>query len=116
MYHSGVDESDKKAILDSMSDPSGGCCVLFATIAFGMGINISNISLVIHLGPPSDIDDCLQEMGRAGRNGKPAHCLQEMGRAGRNGKPAHAHLYLNGRLMYHSLSNEMKMYCDTNEQ
>ena len=59
LYHSGVDESDKKAILDSMSDPSGGCCVLFATIAFGMGINISNISLVIHLGPPSDIDDYL---------------------------------------------------------
>ena len=46
----------------------------------------------------------------------PFDCLQETGRAGRNGKPAHAHLYLNGRLMYHSLSNEMKMYCDNNEQ
>ena len=100
MYHSRVDESDKKAILESMSDPSGSCRVLFATIAFGMGINISNISLVIHLGPPSDIDDYLQEIGRAGRNGKPAH----------------AHLYLNGRFVYHSLSNEMKMYCDNNEQ
>ena len=42
-----------------MSDPSGSCRVLFATIAFGMGINISNIFLVIHLGPPSDIDDYL---------------------------------------------------------
>ena len=79
-----------------MSDPSGSCHVLFATITFGMGINISNIFLVIHLGPPSDIDDYLQETGR-------------------NGKPAHAHLYLNGRFMYHSLSNEM-LYCDNNEQ
>lgn len=95
MYHSRVDETDKKAILESISDPSGSCRILFATIPFGMVVNISNISLVIHLGPPSDIDDYLQEIGRAGRNVKPAH----------------AHLYLNGRFMHHSLSNEMNFNC-----
>ena len=41
--------------------------VLVATCAFGMGIDVKCLSRVIHYGPPSDIDDYIQETGRAGK-------------------------------------------------
>ena len=69
MYHARVDNSDKHAILQSLTTPSGSCCVIFCTIAFGMGVDIPDISTVIHYGPFSDIEDSLQESGRAGHNG-----------------------------------------------
>lgn len=45
-----------------MKDPTGACRVLLCTIAFGMGVDIQD-------GPSSDVDDYLQEAGRAGRDG-----------------------------------------------
>ena len=50
MYHSKVDESDKKDILTSLRNENGVCRVLFSTIAFGMGVDIPNIRTVIHCG------------------------------------------------------------------
>ena len=43
--------------------------VVFATIAFGMGVNVRNLYTVIHYGPSYDIDDYVQESGRVGRDG-----------------------------------------------
>ena len=40
-----------------------------------MGIDIANIRTVIHYGPSSDIDDYLQESGRAGRDGLPSNAI-----------------------------------------
>ena len=68
MYHSKIEKSDKRKILLSLRDEDGVCRVLFSTIAFGMGVNISNIRYVIHYGPSTDIDDYVQEAGRAGRD------------------------------------------------
>ena len=99
MYHSRIDENDKKAILESMANPNGTCRILFATIAFGMGINIPDIRTVIHLGPPTDIDDYIQEIGRCGRDGKPGQAI----------------LYLNGKYMHGKLSHEMKAYCENSK-
>ena len=69
MYHAKVDNSDKSQILESFRNPHGTCRVLFSTIAFGMGVDISDIRFVIHYGPASDIDDYFQESGRGGRDG-----------------------------------------------
>ena len=73
MFHSRVDECDKKKIVACVK--GGSCRVLFSTIAFGMGIDIPCIHTIIHYGPSRDIDDYLQESGRAGRSGEASHAV-----------------------------------------
>ena len=69
MYHAKITESQKTTLIDSFSASNGNCRVLFATIAFGMGINIPDIQRVIHYGPSKDIEEYVQESGRGGRDG-----------------------------------------------
>ena len=49
--------------------------VLIATTAFGMGVDIPNISWIVHWSPPRLIEDYVQETGRAGRDGSTATAL-----------------------------------------
>ena len=44
--------------------------MVFATVAFGMGVDIHSVRQIIHIGPPRTIREYFQETGRAGRDGK----------------------------------------------
>ena len=72
-FHAGLDPPDKKRIQDAFI--SGNVPVIVATNAFGMGIDKDNVRLVVHADVPGSIENYLQEAGRAGRDGKPAHCV-----------------------------------------
>ena len=72
-YHSGISSSDRKRILVSFS--GGSIKVVVATTAFGMGINISAVDTVIHTSIPRSLEEYVQQIGRAGRNGENARCV-----------------------------------------
>ena len=68
MYHSGTPEYNKEVILKSLEDPRGVCRVLFTTSAVGMGVDVKGLHLVVHWGPPTNAEQYMQEIGRAGRD------------------------------------------------
>lgn len=65
-YHAGLDSETRERTFNQYKN--GSLTILFATKAFGMGMDIPNIHHVYHMGPSSSFEDYLQEVGRAGRN------------------------------------------------
>ena len=72
-YHAGLADEvrsrHQEAFLDEQAD------IVVATVAFGMGIDRSNVRFVVHAGAPRPLEHYQQESGRAGRDGLAAECV-----------------------------------------
>lgn len=82
-YHAGMTAHRRKVVQREFM--SGNIKIVVATVAFGMGINKSDIRAVIHYNMPGTFEGYVQEVGRCGRDGLTGHC----------------HLFLNPSVLYY---------------
>ncbi|MDQ1284320.1 MAG: ATP-dependent helicase RecQ [Patescibacteria group bacterium] len=72
-YHAGMEAARREKIQNDFME--NNFQVIVATIAFGMGVDKSDVRYVIHSGMPGSLEGYYQEAGRAGRDGEKAYCV-----------------------------------------
>lgn len=75
-YHAGMDAQQRLKTQNLFM--RGSFDVVVATIAFGMGLDKANVRCVIHTSAPKSVENYIQEIGRAGRDGKSSKCFLVM--------------------------------------
>lgn len=92
-YHAGLAASRRRTIQNAFM--GGDLKVVVATIAFGMGINKSDIRGIIHYNMPKSFESFVQEVGRAGRDGKLAQCHAFLDSKGADLNELRRHIFAN---------------------
>src|SRR5450759_1418609 len=72
-YHAGLDADERARLQDAFL--GGQVRVIVATVAFGMGVDKSDVRLVVHADLPDSVEAYAQEVGRAGRDGRESDCV-----------------------------------------
>ena len=109
--HGGLSDPDRKVYEHAWS--TGSANVICATKSFRMGIDHKDVRFVVHLSFPESIEDYIEEIGRAGRDGNPAGCVLFFSHQDRS---FHLHNIMGieeeqHRSYKHEIMNEMVRYC-----
>jgi ATP-dependent DNA helicase RecQ len=72
-YHAGLTQEERRGAQEKFA--SEKCDIVVATVAFGMGIDRSNVRFIVHTAMPKSVEHYQQETGRAGRDGLEAECV-----------------------------------------
>merc|ERR550519_1173473 len=92
-YHAGLTAHRRKSVQARFM--TGKLRVVVATVAFGMGIDKSDIRAIVHYNMPKTFESYIQEIGRAGRDGKPARCHLFLENNGRDLSELRRHIFSN---------------------
>ena len=71
-FHAQYPQKEKERIVDALTSGTSKLRVIFATVAFGVGLDLKNIRQIIHIGVPCSMEEYFQEAGRARRDGLPS--------------------------------------------
>ncbi|XP_060074554.1 ATP-dependent DNA helicase Q4-like [Ylistrum balloti] len=92
-YHAGLTAAQRKRVQNAFM--SGRLRVVVATVAFGMGLDKSNVRGIIHYNLPKSFESYVQEIGRAGRDGRESHCHLFLDSEGKDLCELRRHTYAN---------------------